>query len=606
MRERRDPTDKSVVAGPLDATGMRRVDVDLAAGDSAAPRSDVWPAPSRPSIEPPPGSRPSIEPLRLTPSTNRPASLALERTLWAIASLTQAAQPGATDEGLVRVFVDALAVVAPDALVFVRLIDPDPRGTGGVLGFAYANGKLIEARRDALELSQESAAAFGVSEEAAHAAGTTLTKGSTSYFSLGDAEAINSTLDIPLVESGALFGIVSIERASLIATQESSAVIATLASLLGSGLRNARLEQAALFFREYLAQTLEHASAPIFVLDRSRVVRSANRAALVLLDVGRSELLGRDFTLLLAAAHRERALPVLAQAFSGRATSGLELDVLRKDTDAARVAWNVAPIYDADGDVNAIVVIGRDLTEVHHLEEQIVHADKLATLGQLAAGIVHELNNPLTSITVYGEYLHAKAQRTNAEAGDVEKLRRIVEGASRMTRFTRDLVTYARPTNEEEQALSIREVTLAGARFCEHVMNDANVTMTTDFDADLAPISGVRGQLHQVFVNLVTNASQAMAPRGGGNVHIEAHRATSATGDEIVVRVGDDGPGISAEHLPRIFEPFYSTKAEGTGTGLGLSIVRKIVKAHRGTIEVTTRQSETQSGTTFEIRFPAL
>jgi C4-dicarboxylate-specific signal transduction histidine kinase len=318
-------------------------------------------------------------------------------------------------------------------------------------------------------------------------------------------------------------------------------------------------------------------------------------------------VLGKDFALMMPEADQERALPVIAQAFAGRATSALELDVLRHGEEAARVAWNVAPIYDADGEASAIVVIGRDLTEVHHLEEQILHTDKLATLGQLAAGIVHELNNPLTSITVYAEYLHAKAQRTGAESGDVEKLRRIVEASSRMTRFTRDLVTYARPSNEEETALSIREVALEGARFCEHVLDENGVALTTDFDADLAPISGMRGQLHQVFVNLVTNASHALSGREGARVHIEAHRVTSARGDdEVVVQIRDNGPGISAEHLPHIFEPFFSTKGEGRGTGLGLSIVRKIVRAHRGTIDVTTSHVEGQSGTTFELRFPSI
>lgn len=534
--------------------------------------------------------------------------LALERALWAIASLSQAEHGGASDEGLVRSFVDVLAMVIPDALVLVRLIDPDPAGTGGsVLGFAYANGRLLEARREVLELSERAASTFAVSPEAARAAGTRIVPSASAYFALSDTEAATPLLEVPLLDSGALFGIVSVEEARPGAVREGTTLIATMASLLGASLRNARLERAAMFFRDYLAQTLEHASAPIFVLDRTRTVRSANRAALLLLGAARSEVLGRDFALMLPEGHQERALPVLAQAFAGRATSALEVDVLRSNAEAARVAFNVAPIYDADGDASAVVVIGRDLTEVHHLEEQILHTDRLATLGQLAAGIVHELNNPLTSISVYGEYLHAKSIRAGAEAGDIEKLRRIVEASSRMTRFTRDLVTYARPSNEEETALSIREVALEGARFCEHVLNECGVGLTTDFDSDIAPISGVRGQLHQVFVNLVTNASQALAGQPGGRVHLEAHRTTNVRGeDEVVVRVRDNGPGIPAQHLPRIFEPFFSTKGEGRGTGLGLSIVRKIVNAHRGTIEVTTSHVEGQSGTTFEMRFPSI
>ena len=573
-----------------------------------ATHGDVWPAPSRASIEPPPGSRPSIEPPRFTRPGAKPSALALDRALWALSSLSQAEHGGASEESLVRSFVDAVAVVCPEALVLVRLIEADPSGKGSVLGYAYANGRLLAARRDVLELSQRSAVTFGVSEEAAAAASTTLVGTPGAYFAIDDDDqpAIPS-LDVPLVESGALFGIVSIEQAQDGALGEGTTLVATLASLLGASLRNARLARAAMFFRDYLAQTLEHASAPIFVLDRTRIVRSANRAALLLLGAPRAEVLGKDFALMMPEADQERALPALAQAFSGRATSALELDVLRTGNDAARVSWNVAPIYDADGDANAVVVIGRDLTEVHHLEEQILHTDKLATLGQLAAGIVHELNNPLTSITVYGEYLHSKAMRSNAEPADVEKLRRIVEGATRMTRFTRDLVTYARPSNEEETALSIREVALEGARFCEHVLVESGVSLTTDFDADLAPISGVRGQLHQVFVNLVSNASQALAGQGHGKVHIEAHRASSVRGDdEVVVRIRDNGPGIAPEYLPRIFEPFFSTKGEGRGTGLGLSIVRKIVQAHRGTIEVTTSHVEGQSGTTFELRFPVI
>lgn len=602
------PPPPAAPAATAEDTGRARR-LEPSGFEGNAPHSDVWPAPSRPSIEPPGLVRPSMEPPRFVRGEDLATSVPLERAQWAIASLAQTEHGGASDEALVRSFVDALGVITPSALALVRLVEADPAGRG-VLGFAYANGRLIEARRETLELSERAAITYGISEEAASAAGVSIVRTPGAHFLVtegGTDRAGTPVLDVPLVDAGALFGLVSVEEGNAPIPREALSLVAALASLLSASLRNARLARAATFFRDYLAQTLEHASAPIFVLDRTRIVRSANRAALLLLGAPRSEVLGKDFARMLPDAHQERALPVLAQAFSGRATSALELDVLRKDREPARVSWNVAPIHDAEGDASAVVVIGRDLTEVHHLEEQILHTDKLATLGQLAAGIVHELNNPLTSITVYSEYLHAKSVRAGADAGDVEKLRRIVEASSRMTRFTRDLVTYARPTNEEETALSIREVALEGARFCEHVLEECGVTLTTDFDADLAPISGVRGQLHQVFVNLVTNASHALATQGGGHVHIEAHRATSPKGeDEVVLRVRDDGPGISAEHLPRIFEPFFSTKGEGRGTGLGLSIVRKIVKAHRGTVEVTTSHVEGQSGTTFELRFPSI
>jgi two-component system NtrC family sensor kinase len=572
---------------------------------SPAPRSDVWPAPGRPSVEPP---RPSVIPRRSSATElSRPSVGHLQRATWAIAALTQAERDGASDESLVRAFVDAIALHSPGLLVLVRLLDPQT----GALGFVYANGKLLPDRGERLELSEASALAFTVSTAALAQASIELVPEAAPFFVSSSARANGGPakpfLDVPLLDGDAVLGLVTIEDPAPESAAGDTTLLVTLGALLGASLRNARLERDAIFFRDYLAQTLEHASAPIFVLDRTRVVRSANRAALALMDAGRTDVIGKDFLSMVWADDHGRAVPALNSAFSGRATTALELAVVRRGADLARVAWNAAPIYDSDGDASAVVVIGHDLTEVHRLEEQILHAEKLATLGQLAAGIVHELNNPLTSITVYGEYLHGKAKRANAEPGDIEKLGRIVEGANRMARFTRDLVTYARPSSEDPTPLSIREVALESVRFCEHVLSDTGVVLTTNFADDLPPMAGVRGQLHQVFVNLVTNACHALRDAPAGTVDIDARRAPGISEqEEIIVRVTDNGPGISAEHLARIFDPFFTTKGEGKGTGLGLSIARKIVKAHRGTIEVITRHEGGATGTTFELRFPAV
>lgn len=573
---------------------------------SPAPRSDVWPAPGRPSMEPP---RPSGPPPRRSSGTDlsKAASVGLERASWAIAALAQAERDGASDESLVRAFVDAIALHTPKLLVLVRLLDAQT----GALGFVYANGKLLPDRGERLELSEASVAAFGVSSQALAQSNIEVVPSAVPFFASSSPRANGGPakpfLDVPLLDGGTVLGLVTIEDPAPESAGGDTTLLVTLGALLGASLRNARLERDAIFFRDYLAQTLEHASAPIFVLDRARVVRSANRAALALLDAGRADVIGKDFLSMVAAGDHGRAVPALNSAFSGRATTALELAVVRRGDDLARVAWNAAPIYDSDGDASAVVVIGHDLTEVHRLEEQILHAEKLATLGQLAAGIVHELNNPLTSITVYGEYLHGKAKRAGAEAGDIEKLGRIVEGAHRMARFTRDLVTYARPSSEDPTPLSMQEVALESVRFCEHVISDTGVALTTSFADDLPPIAGVRGQLHQVFVNLVTNACHALRDKGDGTILIEARRAPGISEvEEILVRVTDNGPGISSDHLARIFDPFFTTKGEGKGTGLGLSIARKIVKAHSGTIEVITRHGDGATGTTFELRFPTV
>ncbi len=231
------------------------------------------------------------------------------------------------------------------------------------------------------------------------------------------------------------------------------------------------------------------------------------------------------------------------------------------------------------------------------LEAQVIQAEKLATLGQLAAGVVHELNNPLTSISAYGELLHAKLSNANADAGDIEKLRRIVQSADRILRFTRDLVTYARPSSEPPQELVLREVVGQAVVFCEHLILEHGATVEIEVDPGVPTIRGVRGQLHQVLINLVTNACHAM-PEGAGELRLRVRAPSPAFA---VLEVRDNGSGIP-EHLHEaVFQPFFSTKGEGKGTGLGLSIVRNIVEQHGGTIEL---RSVVGEGATFVLTFP--
>jgi two-component system, NtrC family, sensor kinase len=245
-----------------------------------------------------------------------------------------------------------------------------------------------------------------------------------------------------------------------------------------------------------------------------------------------------------------------------------------------------------------VIAIGRDLTEIRELEQRIVHAEKLATVGQLAAGVVHELNNPLTSISVYSDYLHKQAVEQGSKASDVHKLRRIHESADRILRFSRELLAYARPTPEEPKMVQIGEVIERSLEYCDHLITERGVNVQTHVTEGLLPMLGVPTQLQQVLVNLITNACHAM-PEGAGQLEVEA--MPSADGD-LQIHVSDNGSGISPDHLQRIFEPFFSTKGEGHGTGLGLSIVRNIVELHHGRIEV---ESELGNGTSFVITFPA-
>jgi signal transduction histidine kinase len=295
-----------------------------------------------------------------------------------------------------------------------------------------------------------------------------------------------------------------------------------------------------------------------------------------------------------------------------------------------------ADVLDRDGSPavhlvdRAAAVLGRALVHARRLalatgtqqdtralEARMIQADKLATFGQLAAGVVHELNNPLTSIVAYSDYLIRKALAPAAppppedmpppspwsahlgDPDDVERLRRISESANRMLRFTRDLVSYARPSSGVAGPVVLHGVIDQAIAFCEHVLAAASMRVERLYGADVLAVRGVSEHLVQVFVNLLTNASQAATPSGG---RVTVATSFDAGTRRVRILVEDDGTGIAPEHLTQVFVPFFTTKGDRHGTGLGLSIVKSIVESHDGVIVV---ESHAGRGTRFQLDLPA-
>jgi signal transduction histidine kinase len=253
------------------------------------------------------------------------------------------------------------------------------------------------------------------------------------------------------------------------------------------------------------------------------------------------------------------------------------------------------------------------LRELRTLESHVIQAEKLASFGQIAAGMVHELNNPLTSIVAYTDYLIRKfvdAEGDRLEADDVDRLRRISESANRMLRFTRDLVSYARPSSEVAVPVVLHTVIDQALAFCEHLLAEAGAKVSRRFGSGVLTVRARPEQLAQVFVNLVTNACHAMPAKGG---ELVIATSADAAGKWLEVHVEDNGHGIAEEHLSQVFAPFFTTKRDRSGTGLGLSIVKSIlglsiVKSildnHGGEIRVAS-PAKAGHGTSFVIRLPA-
>jgi signal transduction histidine kinase len=270
-----------------------------------------------------------------------------------------------------------------------------------------------------------------------------------------------------------------------------------------------------------------------------------------------------------------------------------------------RTVWHVAPVGRAGsigGPVEAVVAIGQDQSKIDALQEQVVRAERLATLGELAAGVVHELNNPLTSITVYAEYLVRKLEAAGTDGLDLEKLRKIGASAQRILRFSRDLVQYARPSGRDMEPVELASVVRQSVSICDHLVERGGIALAVEVEPELPTIHAVAGQLEQVLINLITNAVHAIEGTGasGGNVVVRAKNGGEAG---VVIEVADSGPGVADADRERIFEPFFTTKADGKGTGLGLPIVRNIVEQHGGQIAV---ERSDLGGAAFRVTLPVV
>lgn len=231
------------------------------------------------------------------------------------------------------------------------------------------------------------------------------------------------------------------------------------------------------------------------------------------------------------------------------------------------------------------------------MEEQLRLAGRLAAVGELSAGVAHELNNPLAAIQGYAQFLSSSNNLDEATKKDVETIYR---EALRASKITQNLLSFARRHEPEKKFISLNEVVENTIELRAHPLKVSNIELVTELAPDLPKTMADFYQMQQVFVNLINNAEQAMvAAHGKGKLVIKTQKS-----DEVIqVTFTDDGPGISEENMKRIFDPFFTTKDVGKGTGLGLPICYGIVEAHGGRIYA---KSKLGAGATFIVEIPIL
>ena len=242
------------------------------------------------------------------------------------------------------------------------------------------------------------------------------------------------------------------------------------------------------------------------------------------------------------------------------------------------------PIVSEAGEVTATVHIINDITDEQLLRDQLMHSEKVSSIGKFVAGIAHELNNPLMGIMGFSQILLDSPGEKSLESPDVkDKLTKIYDESLRTAKIVQNLLTFARAKKIEKSSHNINALIKKTLDMRSHVLKSNNIEVILDLLEDLPDTMVDHFQMQQVFLNVINNAMDAMVEdHSKGRLEISTH----VDGKNIVIVLTDDGPGIPLDNLKKIFDPFFTTKEVGKGTGLGLSIIHGIVIEHGGTIEI--------------------
>ncbi|MFP5353787.1 MAG: ATP-binding protein, partial [Gemmatimonadota bacterium] len=341
-----------------------------------------------------------------------------------------------------------------------------------------------------------------------------------------------------------------------------------------------------------LATALATMDQPVFILGLDRRIWYANAAAVREYGYAVDELTAIAFDALVASAVPARRLangtaPMTASVWLAEHVHR------RRDNTEFPASVMLSYIRDDDGAPVGQVMNVRNLTDEHRLEEQLRQSEKLAAIGELVAGVAHELNNPLTGISAFAQLL--LEERLSEEQH--ESVRLIKREADRAVGVIRDLLIFSRKPGPSRAPIDLNEIVELTLRLRQYSLRSAGVDVNVDLDREIPRVRGDDQRLQQVLLNLLVNAEFAMH---GAPVKRLSVR-TESVEHGVLLTVADTGAGMAEETRQRIFEPFFTTKPAGQGTGLGLSVSYGIVQAHGGSISV---DSQIGSGTVFRIFLP--
>jgi two-component system, NtrC family, sensor kinase len=385
-------------------------------------------------------------------------------------------------------------------------------------------------------------------------------------------------------------------------SSEDVELLEALAGYIGIAIQNGRLyaslEQKVTEYerlKDFNENIVESINVGVMAVDLQDRIESWNSQMEVMYAQPRWQVVGRSLSEVFPAAfaeefYRVRQNPGIHNLYKFR--------LVTPNGESRVVNVAMAPLVTRKFNVVGRLVIMDDITERIELEVQLTQADKLSSIGLLAAGVAHEVNTPLAVISSYTQMLAKQLHSDPQKAGLLEK---ITKQTFRASEIVNNLLNFSRTTGTELTEISLNKVIADTLALLEHQFKVAHIEVRSELNEKLPLIQGNAGRLQQVFLNLFLNAKDAMA--GGGTLNV-----ATLNGEFVSVRVSDTGSGIAQENIHRIYDPFFTTKTapeEGQtrGTGLGLSVTYGIIQEHAGNIRVESRPGE---GTTFTLDFPLI
>jgi two-component system NtrC family sensor kinase len=358
-----------------------------------------------------------------------------------------------------------------------------------------------------------------------------------------------------------------------------------------------RAESERLTAEAHYRRLFESAPVGIYTIDDQGKFTELNPAAEIMFGRSAAELIGRHFSEVVAPEDLDAARALTRQLYvDGLDMCEGDLHIVRPDGQRRLLHLGVSPIR-AGEVVRGAHGLVRDATEERARDRYMHRAEQLATMGTLLSGVAHELNNPLNSIRNFAQLMLLDRRPDE----DREALEIVMAEADRAAKIVADLRTIARQTRDDSdrEPVDVNEIVKHVLQLRRYTLGTNNISVVERLAPDLPPVWANRGELEQAVLNMVLNAEEALAARRGRRrIEIRTRQVPSG----VQLQLEDSGPGIPEEHLERVFDPFWTTKAPGEGTGLGLSLVYRIVTDHGGDVRV---RSEPGSGAVFTVLLPA-